>query len=170
MEAKDRDGRTILLRILHRPSHKSSEIARVLVDLGADLNARDYKGNGVLHTVCQKLQDPNLFRFLVNAGADPFCVNDARETLLHTIAKNYPSKTEAAVVEILRLLLTMGISPATQNNLGQTALHFICGTVPRPISAKGLSKDLLQIFMESEIGRSIDTGPPSCDYIRRACG
>lgn len=155
LEAKDRDGWTILLQILHRPSHKSSEIARVLVDLGADLNAHDYKGNGVLHTVCQKLQDPNLFQFLVNAGADPFCVNDARETLLHTIAKNYPSKTEAAVVEILHLLLTMGISPATQNNLGQTALHFICGTVPRPISAKGLSKDLLQILWSLKLEEAL---------------
>jgi ankyrin repeat protein len=54
LEAKDNDGRSLLLRVLNRQLWNAQKDVQYLLDIGADINTCDNEGNSVLHTVCMK--------------------------------------------------------------------------------------------------------------------
>ena len=57
LEAKDNDGRSLLLRVLNGNVWHAQGKTQYLLDIGADINTCDNEGNGVLHTVCMKSPD-----------------------------------------------------------------------------------------------------------------
>ena len=95
------------------------EIARILLDAGADLNMREsYYGLTALHE-CAYWNRPEIARILIDAGADlNMQVNDGW-TAVHVCARfNRP--------EIARMLIDAGADLNIQSNCGFTALH-VCG-------------------------------------------
>jgi ankyrin repeat protein len=57
LDAKDNDGRSLLLRVLNGNVWHAQRATQYLLDIGADINTCDNEGNGVLHTVCMKSPD-----------------------------------------------------------------------------------------------------------------
>jgi len=132
LEAKDLNGRTLFLRsafgIGGRNSGKAllTEID-ILVELGANIDARDNDGNGVLHGVCRKSADTALLRKLIDLGADPLAVNNEGDSLLHCIAADYKTHKPAVLKRSVELLLEKGVSPNTKVSLRTAPILCLAG-------------------------------------------
>ncbi|KAF4629093.1 hypothetical protein G7Y89_g9055 [Cudoniella acicularis] len=146
LEAKDNEGRTLLMRVLTGigSNHDPAAALEILLGYGSKIDTLDNRGNGVLHAVCQKSADVRLLRQLIDAGANPHCVNNAGSTLFHEVANDYKSHKEDLLEQTITLLLELGISLTSQNYLGQTLLHFIYSTPPPPVL--GNKKSPIDIF------------------------
>lgn len=157
LEAKDNEGRTVLMRkmIGISESHSTVAILEVLLGYGSKVDTRDNKGNGVLHAVCKKSADTKLLRRLVDAGADPHCVNNAGNTLFHEVTKFYMLHEDDRLEETIDLLLELGISPNTRNHLGQTPLHFVYSTPLANFLAS--NKNPIDTFTAPPFANLIDT-------------
>ena len=100
------------------------EMVQVLVDCGADINARNRWGvtplsNALMETPSQRL-DPGVLRWMLDHGADPNARNKGGETSLH-IALLYGE------VEMARLLVEHGASVKVKDKRGKTPLDYISG-------------------------------------------
>ena len=62
------------------PSNNKVETARVLLELGADINAQDIMGNTPLHQACRDRIDPGLIEFLIANGANVGISNSQGQT------------------------------------------------------------------------------------------
>ena len=62
------------------PSNNKVETARVLLELGADINAQDGMGNTPLHQACRDRMNPGLIRFLIANGANVRALNSQAHT------------------------------------------------------------------------------------------
>ena len=154
LDARDYDGRTLLLRTLASGIPSDLQNAPPLVELGADIHAIDYEGNGVLHTLCKvRLSDnKSIIQELLKAGADPLRVNYAGNTLLHEIVTCYRTGN---VLGVVKLLIEIGVPPRARNNRGQTAFHFVAACLPP--NTDGTKASPLDFFLESEIGADINS-------------
>lgn len=154
LDARDYDGRTLLLRTLASGHQNASKNALPLVDLGADIHVVDFEGNGVLHTLSKGVLCGNksIIQLLLGAGADPIRVNYAGNTLLHEIATCYRIGN---VLEVVKLLIEIGVPPRARNNRGQTAFHFVAACLPP--NNGGTKASPLDFFLESEIGADINS-------------
>jgi ankyrin repeat protein len=97
------------------------EVARLLIDKGADVNVQNNEGSSVLWYAC--LQDiPAVVKLLVERGADPMIASNGGWTpLLAASHRGY--------LEVVRLLLAHPSGKATVNHSnehGQTALQVAC--------------------------------------------
>ena len=94
-------------------------------------------------------------KLLLEAGADPFCVNNLGNTPLHDALNDYASFTaEDNLVASVELLLQHGVPPAARNNRGMTALHYACGS--HPTRFPSLKMEPFGFFLNSELGKSIN--------------
>jgi ankyrin repeat protein len=92
------------------------EVVKRLIAHGADLNRRDGAGNTPLHNAAEHLDLPSL-RLLIDAGADPFVVNNDGWTLLHAAAGN-----GKVAMPVWRYLIELGIDVNARNKRGNTPL------------------------------------------------
>lgn len=86
------------------------EVIQRLLDLGADINAQDDRGNTPLHSV----YDADLAAFLLSAGADVNVANKQSYTPLHSAARYDLALT--------MVLLEAGADPTAQTDIGLTPL------------------------------------------------
>ena len=93
----------------------ATEIARQLVELGADVKAKDEKGETALLFAASR-GNLNLARLLLDRGADPNARNDYGRTVLCQ-ASGYDAKPE-----LVRLLLEKGANPNLADSEGETPL------------------------------------------------
>ena len=85
------------------------ELARIIIDLGVDVNQADNRGNTALHFAVRK-DFPSVVEFLVSQGADIQAVNERGQTplILADTPQTFPGTnglrgTRPAVAEVLRL-------------------------------------------------------------------
>jgi ankyrin repeat protein len=108
----------------------SMECLQLLVQLGADVNARHRMSHTLLDSEATSVPaDINRIRFLLENGADPNLRDDRGSCPLieAAMSKNY---------EVVDLLLEMGADINAQENNGKTALHY--SLFGSPLSAKQL--------------------------------
>jgi hypothetical protein len=70
------DERSLLLTAIERGF---AEVARLLIESGANVNASDARGNTALHYAASR-GDAELVQLLLESGADPLAANEAGET------------------------------------------------------------------------------------------
>jgi ankyrin repeat protein len=128
IEAKDSRGCTLLTNTMRgHPQWNCRELIQYLISRGANINAQDYKGNGVL----SYLIEPYTFRsenleFLLSLGADPNLANYEGDTFLHHLAAKFATISEDTVLLTMIHLIKMGVSPTVPNFRGRTPLHMLC--------------------------------------------
>jgi ankyrin repeat protein len=118
LEVRDRDGRTAVFAAgqyrYGTDNDGRVECLRLLVKAGADINARDGKGNTILHeTIATDVAEE-----LIRLGADVNARNTAGETPIFTTIDN----------DVIPLLIRHGADLTIRNNKGQTvaeAMAFI---------------------------------------------
>ncbi|HEX8996445.1 MAG TPA: sigma-70 family RNA polymerase sigma factor [Ktedonobacterales bacterium] len=81
----------------HAATLGATDVARCLLDYGADVNARASQGQTPLHTATLNSRAP-LVALLLRAGAEPDCRTDAGMTPLHWAV----IRGDTAIVELLR--------------------------------------------------------------------
>ena len=91
------------------------DVARLLIERGASVAARDWQRSTPLHEVSEG-GDVDLARFLIEHDADPAAQDENRSTPLH-------EASEWGDVDLTRLFIEHGANAAAQNNYGSTPLH-----------------------------------------------
>jgi ankyrin repeat protein len=144
VHAKDRHGRTIL-HLAASGGHL--DVARILIECGADVKVADDAGETPLHGTMEyidyKLADTyfDAIQFLLEQGADVDAQNHAHSTPLHRAS--YYGSPKAA-----QLLLRFGANVQVRNNEGRTPLHY------------ALRPDVVQLLLEhnADSGAQDDDG------------
>jgi ankyrin repeat protein len=139
--------------LLHRAVQESniSEVKKLLKQ-GIDVNAKDKRGNTVLHFV----QDKDIASLLLSSSSDPNIQNDNGDTPVHMWCMpalgclRDLKETISLKQQILALFLEAGASPNIQNHFGYSGLHtvFVYGG----IAGLGLDtdniRDIVTLFIK----------------------
>jgi len=106
--------------LLHIASYNGEvEVVQLLLECGANINARNKEGHTPLHRVLVKLEDGartsffDTIQLLLDHGADVDALDDAQSTPLHVASKYGSAKAT-------RLLLERGANVHLQDNEGHT--------------------------------------------------
>ncbi|RJE23232.1 NACHT domain protein [Aspergillus sclerotialis] len=126
IEARDNKGRTWFLIMALKESYSPREHLPKLLDLGANLHATDYEGNGALHLVCQTHQSENSVKFLLEVGADPKHVNFNGDTVYHALMRYCFESAHRYFQPVLDLLLATDAPTTAKNYQGENLLHSVC--------------------------------------------
>ncbi|RDL32415.1 Ankyrin [Venustampulla echinocandica] len=126
LEDRDDSGGTALLA-----SVGSVDLFDAFIECGADLNAVDSTGKGVLHHYLAHVARhrgrldnyafPQRFVDMINMGLDPLKVDHEGNNLLHLHSKHYAGEETDNV--FVQKFLDYGISVNSRNNQGMTPLH-----------------------------------------------
>ena len=125
---KDELGRTPLAVAVG--GGKSLEIAKFLISKGADVNAKGYRGETLLHNAGATWATGTTFnieivKFLVSHGADVNAKDDGGLTPLHCAATNGSDDNDK--IEILKFLVSHGADVNAKDDKGLTPLHYAAG-------------------------------------------
>lgn len=103
----------------------SEDMARVLVDRGADVNRKDEFGRPPLLMACE-LGRSELVQLLLDRGADPSVTDETGRTPLMGAMRRY-DHSRSDFMAIIRLLLKNGRVPVNaRDRFGHTALWEAC--------------------------------------------
>lgn len=150
LEAADASGWTVLFHAV--ASKNSTSTVPHLVDLGADINRADRRGNTVLHLKA-RCGSSGLVRILCERGVLVDTRNAGGETALHIAAEGYNT--------IAQILLDQGADVNARDNSGRTALH-------RAASWSNGHEASMRVLIERGIDREIkdELGLSATDLFR----
>ena len=139
VHARGLTGETPLIAacMLNKP-----DIARLLIEKGADVNARSNR-NGTALTNCD---DPELAKLLIEKGAAVNAQGLADETALHLAIRD-------GMLELARVLLENGADPTIANDRGETALHYAVDW-DQPDIIKALLAEGADVTLENRNGQT----------------
>jgi ankyrin repeat protein len=126
LESRTDAGCTVLLSCLRDRMCYEWDM-KTLLDIGADVHARDFAGKTVLHYCCERDKGLDFLSKLIEAGADPSVCDYAGNTLFHQVAREGPSYHEKEQLAFLEKLLELGVDPRAVNHAGQTPVHIAVG-------------------------------------------
>jgi serine/threonine-protein phosphatase 6 regulatory ankyrin repeat subunit A len=107
----------------------SEETIRLLLDAGADVNARDNKGQTPLHYASDNT-NVNVVKYLLKRGSSVKIRDNKGDTPFLTMFTTLrDAHAEKEVLTIENLLLAKGTDINEQNNNGDTALHLLAASV-----------------------------------------
>jgi hypothetical protein len=127
-----------------------AEMARDLINRGANIRARNRRGAEPLHAAVigvpgsaswNPTRQRDVIRYLIEAGADPNATAAGGVTPLHRAVRNRCS----SAVEVL---LRAGADPRIQNDSGSTASDLACRTTGRGGTGSAEAKAEQQIILE----------------------
>lgn len=117
------DGKSLLYSAILYPTlldsrkvKESTEIARLLIEKGADVNAMNYDGERPLH-IASLYGNVEIVKLLIDRGADVNCINPESETPLHKAARN-------GNIEIIKLLLAKKADKKIRDSSGKIPLDY----------------------------------------------
>jgi len=137
VKSVDNSGNTVLHNIAWisepNPNGRYADAVRLLVEAGADINARKARGGATpLHIAvrCSRAVGSELVEGLLDSGADPNLENDNGATPLHDCVSSWSGgedpQDDACTVDMARLLLDAG-ADSTRWVCGHTPLHSAAG-------------------------------------------
>ena len=121
MEARTKKGLTPLLCAHENVSTSRTDVMRLLLSAGANLNARDEKGNTALHQAVS-LSRPDWVKLLLSFGPNLEIQNNIGETSLLRAVDFYHLSYAEKVLETVQLLLDAGADTKSTDEKGQTAV------------------------------------------------
>jgi ankyrin repeat protein len=133
----DRDGHEIL----------RLEVAKSLLDHGANINAATADGQTVLHGAAQ-LGDTELMRFLVEHGANVRAIAANGDTPLHDAARQLS-------IEAVRYLIDQGANAHAVTTEGETVVHAACAMAACGKNNPAILAPMAQI-VETFLDRGVD--------------
>ncbi len=114
------------------------EVIALMIEAGADVDARDWNGGTPLHSAATGNPHPGVVAALLDAGADPNARDLDEVTPLHMAARsNENPETVTALVEA-------GADPDARGPAGLTPLHMAWNELGSP-HATGVVRDLLRL-------------------------
>lgn len=113
------DSLVLASELRYGDTPRALEIAKILINYGADINAIDTKGNTPFYISISS--NPGLARLLLQHGADVHKKSNNGQTTLMAAARNHDA-------ELVNFLLEKGIDVNAQDNEGMTALMAGLGT------------------------------------------
>ena len=130
VRARDVDSWTVMHYVSHGPYYSSSvkphygpqllaDVARLLLEHGADVNTRDDEGTTPLYAAAKNGR-VQVVHVLLEQGANVGAEDNQGKTPLHGAA-------EYGTVEVVRMLLEHGANVGVQDNQGITPLHTAMG-------------------------------------------
>ncbi|KAJ6789856.1 hypothetical protein PWT90_09629 [Aphanocladium album] len=137
----------------------NSTIDRItrFVETGASALHRTNRGCTLLHHAvnCATPGSLQTFQAVMDLGIDVHCVDNDKNTLLHTVAlssDNHSTYNADKQCLMLRKLVKIGLSPEQRNHAGRTPLHMLCLQAFRdesPDDAKQLPIDFMIANMKT---------------------
>lgn len=97
--------------------------ARLLIELGANVGAGDYRAQRPLHYAAG-MGLLSVVELILDRGAEPGALDVFGETALHRVASGGGKAPEGDQVRIARRLLASGIPPDAVGNAGRTPLWY----------------------------------------------
>ena len=98
------------------------EMAQVLVENGANVNARNSQGSTPLHPACSR-GNKKVVKYLLSKGADANAKDENGTTPLY-LAAGFGGRNGLDNSEIMEALLAHGADVSAKNKYGHTALHW----------------------------------------------
>lgn len=121
IEARTKNGLTPLLCARENVSTSRTNVMRVLLSAGANLDAKDEKGNTALHQAVSHSR-PDWVKLLLSSTPNLEIQNNIGETSLLRAVDFYPSSYAEKVLETVQLLLDAGADTKPTDEKGQTAV------------------------------------------------
>lgn len=114
LNASDSSGKTFLHKAV---AQKDLELCNFLLENGADVNARDFYNNTVLHYSLLYGGTVEICKLLIDNGADLSATNSAKNTVLHTAI------IQQVNIELLQYIIDNGADVDAVNQANETLLH-----------------------------------------------
>ena len=135
------------------------EVIALLVEAGADVDARDWNGSTPLHSAAAGNPRAGVVAALLDAGADPNARDLDEVTPLHMAAQSNENP------EIVTALVEAGADPSARGPAGLTPLHMAWSDL-RPPQAALVVRDLLRLgadgLARNDRGQVAD--PTHCEH------
>lgn len=141
MEARNHQGMTPLHCLVAESRFTLPAGFGVLVDRGADINARDATGR----SPAMLCNHPDMLRRLLDQGADASLVDGSGQTLLHHLARMLSTFLYNDARPLVERLLQDGCDPHAVDATGRSALDVFSTPHARPAASLGGVDGLAQL-------------------------
>ncbi len=148
-------GLTPLLQLLATNSNEKdnlTDVIRILIEHGAEVNATDLDGYTALHYLCWKYQNDNLIdvvRLLIESKINLNSRDHRGSTAFLFLCRFYDKEN---LIDIIKLMIGNGVDINSKGKDGWSALLILCAIYPR-----GNLIDLVRLFVENGVDTNSKT-------------